>query len=90
MSPQQPNGLFCLALLAHISYTDYMTETPDNIVLEHLRHIRSRVDDLHEDVREVKLRLTHVEENLSMVNRRLDKFDTRLERIERRLNLVDA
>ena len=84
------SGLFYLARLSRYIYTDHMSEKPDNIVLEHLRHIRSRVGDLHEDVRDVKLRLTHVEENLAMVNRRMDKFDGRLERLERRLGLVDG
>ena len=67
-----------------------MTEETDNIVLEHLRHIRKGVDDVREDTRDLKLRLTHVEENLAMMNWRMDRFESRMDRVEKRLELVDA
>jgi hypothetical protein len=51
-----------------------MTE-PNNIVLEHLCHIRGAIDDLREDPREMN---------------RLDRMDIRIGRIERRLDLTNA
>jgi hypothetical protein len=67
-----------------------MTETPENLVLEHLRYIRKSVDELRDDLREVKLRLIHVEENLAMANRSADGVESRSERTERRLELVNV
>jgi chromosome segregation ATPase len=73
-----------------------MAET-DNIVLEHLRHIRGAIDGLREDMREVKQRLgilenqyANLEIQYASVSSRLDRMDGRIERIERRLNLTDA
>ena len=66
-----------------------MDET-DNIVLEHLRHIRSAVDGLRDDMREVKGRLGILESQYANLSNRLDRVDGRIERIERRLNLADA
>ena len=69
----------------------------DNIVLEHLGHIRGAVDGLREDMREVKGRLGLLENqyaNLSSqyanISTTLDRLDGRVERIERRLDLTDA
>ena len=59
----------------------------DNIVLEHLRHIRGAVDGLRDDMREVKGRLGIIESQYANLSNRLDG---RVERIERRLNLTDA
>jgi hypothetical protein len=73
-----------------------MVET-DNVVLEHLRHIRGAVDGLRDDMREVKSRLGLLESpygNLSTLHARLsiclDRIDARVERIERRLEWADA
>lgn len=38
-----------------------MSEASENLVLEHLRHIRSRVDSVAEDVGDIKHRLTSLE-----------------------------
>jgi chromosome segregation ATPase len=76
----------------------------DNIVLEHLRHIRNAVDGLRDDMREVKQRLGLLEDqhaNLAMqyanlsaqyanMSNRLDRIDARVERIEQRLGLVEV
>jgi archaellum component FlaC len=73
-----------------------MTET-DNVVLEHLRHIRGVTDGLRDDMREVKQRLgilenqyANLEIQYASVSSRLDRMDGRIERIERRLDLTDA
>jgi len=62
----------------------------DNVVLEHLRHIRSAVDGLRDDMREVKGRLGILESQYANLSNRLDRLDGRIERIEQRLNLADA
>jgi outer membrane murein-binding lipoprotein Lpp len=78
-----------------------MTEQVENLILEHLRHIRGRVDQLAEDLGTVKLRLTSLETQVSglqgqvaglhgdnaIAHQRMDKIDVRLDRIERRLEL---
>jgi predicted nuclease with TOPRIM domain len=62
----------------------------DNIVLEHLRHIRGAVDGLREDMREVKSRLGIIESQYASLSNRLDRMDSRVERIEKRLELAEV
>ncbi|PWV97502.1 hypothetical protein DFR52_10625 [Hoeflea marina] len=62
----------------------------DNIVLEHLRAIRSSVDRLSEDMQEVKGRLGILETQYASISNRLDRIDERVLRIEKRLDLVEA
>jgi hypothetical protein len=62
----------------------------DNIVLEHLRHIRGAVDGPREDMREVEGRLGILEHQYASLSNRLDRMDGRIERIEQRLSLVAA
>ena len=66
-----------------------MTDEPDNLVLQYLRRIDTKVDRLVEEVHDVKVRMTAIEEGLAGVNRRIDRLEARVERIERRLELVD-
>jgi outer membrane murein-binding lipoprotein Lpp len=81
-----------------------MTADPESLVLEHLRHIRARVDQIAEDVTDLKHRMTSLESGMSLVRREvafgdetdarqqaaLDKLVSRIERIERRLELRDT
>jgi hypothetical protein len=74
-----------------------MAEETNNIVLEHLRHIRARVDGLSDDMRQVILRLGALERHqagmhISDVNQNaeIDQIKKRLERVERRLELTDG
>ena len=46
-----------------------MTDNTKKLVLEHLRHIRGRVDLIADDMKEVKLRLSTLESSLSLVRR---------------------
>ena len=62
----------------------------DNIILEHLRHIRVTTDGLREDMREVKPRLGLLESQYASLSNRFDRIDLRVSRIEERLGLVDA
>ncbi len=78
-----------------------MSGANENLVLEHLRHIRGRVDLIADDMKEVKLRLSSLESSLSLVRREIivgdetgarqqasiDRIMERLERIEHRLDL---
>ncbi len=55
-----------------------MAET-DNIVLEHLRHIRGTVDVLRDDMREVKQRIGALETEVAQVNVRLAEVSNRID-----------
>jgi hypothetical protein len=59
---------------------------PDNIVLEHLRHIRG----VRDDTREMKQGIGSLENQYANMSNRLDRMDFRIEPIERRLDLTDA
>ena len=67
-----------------------MSEPADNIVLEHLRHIRVVLDNVQLDVRELKTRVTLLEQQYASMSNRIDRIEYRLERIETRIGLVDA
>ena len=62
----------------------------DNIVLEHLRHIRGAVDGLRDDMREVKERLSIIVSQCTSMSNRLGNINARLRRIEQRLSLANA
>ena len=62
----------------------------ENIVLEHLRHIRGAVDGLREDMQEVKGRLGILESQYANMSNRMDRLDGRVFKIEQRLGLIDA
>ena len=66
-----------------------MTEI-ENLVLEHLRHIRGAVDSMREDMREVKGRLGILENQYASLSTRMDRLDGRVERIEKRLELTEV
>jgi len=79
-----------------------MNENVENLVLEHLRHIRGRVDQIADDVGDLKQRMSGLESAMNLVRREvalgdetdarqqvtLDKLNVRIERIERRLELL--
>lgn len=74
-----------------------------SVTLEHLRHIRGRVDQIADDVGELKMRMSNVEAGITRIRREvlqadetdirqqitLDRLATRVERLERRLDLSD-
>ena len=73
-----------------------MTET-ENLIIEHLRHIRRNVDETRLDLMDLKTRVTAVEVSLGQVvtllagqSGRMDRIEDRLGRVERRLELTDA
>ena len=74
-----------------------MTDNVENLIIEHLKPIRGRVDRIAEDMTDVKLRLTSLESAMVHVKREvtsgdetdarqqvsLDRLADRIERIER-------
>ena len=74
-----------------------MTDDVAHLMLEHLKHIRGKVDVLALDVMDLKSRMTGMEVQMGQVqvalagqSQRIDRMDERLFRIERRLDLVEA
>ena len=71
-----------------------MTDEMTNLVLEHLRHIRTKVDSTDERVGRLELRLSAVDGHLGNLmvseaaqNAAIDAMARRLETIERRLEI---
>jgi hypothetical protein len=67
-----------------------------SLVLEHLRHLRTGIDGLRDDLRELRTRVAHLEEQTAhgialyaTVSGRLDRVQDSSERIERRLDLIN-
>jgi hypothetical protein len=74
-----------------------MTADIENLILEHLHHIRTRVDLIADDLGKVKLRVTFLEAQVAslhadnaIVHQHMDRVEARITHIERRLDLVDA
>ena len=80
-----------------------MTEKIENLILEHLRHIRSDIASLSGKVDTLTMRVGSLEEHTAgmrrdlalihgdmvIMSQRLDQHERRLERIEKRLELTD-
>jgi len=73
-----------------------MTKEMTNLALEHLRHIRTKVDRIDERVDRVELRQSALEEHLANVmlseaaqNSAVDGVSRRLETIQHRLDLSE-
>ena len=52
-------------------------ENVENIILEHLRHIRNRVDQIAEDMQDMKHRMSSVETGVVSVKRDIAAATTR-------------
>lgn len=79
-----------------------MTDNVENLVLEHLRAIRSQIDQIASDIREIKHRIVTVEAGMGTINQQIghlqhaiagqqvsfDRLTERVERVERRLEMV--
>ena len=58
-----------------------MTDDIENLVLEHLRHIRGRVDQIAEDMGDLKHRMSGLEQAMNLVRREVnlgEETDVRL------------
>jgi archaellum component FlaC len=74
-----------------------MTENVESLVLEHLKHIRGRLDIITLDIADIKSRVSNLEEMqgqllgmMGGLGKRMDRFEERLSRVEKRLDLRDA
>ena len=79
-----------------------MAENVENVIIEHLRHIRGRVDRIAEDMGDMKHRMSSLESAMVLVKREvaagddtdarqqvsLDRLHDRIERLERRLEII--
>ena len=73
-----------------------MAET-NNLVLEHLRHLRGQIDRIETKLDDAILRLGHIEHAVAQhsvqfaeMNSRFDRIETRITRIDTRLDLVES
>jgi predicted nucleic acid-binding Zn-ribbon protein len=74
-----------------------MANELDNIVLEHLRHIRSKVDTTAQDVTDIKVQLAAMQQHMAgfhaviaIHSDELNQLRQRIDRIEKRLDLADS
>lgn len=74
-----------------------MTDNVESLILEHLRHIRSKMEVVSLDMSDIKSRVPSLEETqgqllvmMGGLGKRMDRFDERLGRIEKRLDLENA
>ena len=61
-----------------------MKENVENLVLEHLRHIRGRVDQIADDVGDLKQRMSGLESVMNLVHREValgEETDARQHRL---------
>ncbi len=79
-----------------------MTDNVEDVIIEHLRHIRGRVDRIAEDMSDMKHRMSSLESAMVLVKREvsagdetdvrqqvsLDRLLDRIDRIGRRLELI--
>jgi uncharacterized coiled-coil protein SlyX len=86
-----------------IGYTESMADELDNIILEHLRHIRRAVEKLESDVADLKPRILgfettmghvmaqigHLQVQIANQTGRIDRMDGRLDQIEGRLDRIE-
>ena len=73
-----------------------MTAEEHNLIIEHLHHIRGRVDRIVQDVQDLKSRMSSIGTKLANMHtdgvqqtHRIDRMEERLEHIEGRLELYD-
>jgi uncharacterized protein YhaN len=52
-----------------------MSDNVDNTVLDHLRHIRSRIDQIADDISDLKQRMSSLESAMVSVNDEMDHGD---------------
>lgn len=79
-----------------------MNDNVENLILEHLRGLRSKIDQIADDVREIKQRVVTLESGQGVLTQQIghlqqsiagqqvsfDRLTDRVERLEKRLELV--
>jgi hypothetical protein len=73
-----------------------MSDDAPNLVLEHLRGIRTELQEVRQEQREQRIRLSGIERGIvnllsevTEMGLRLDRMHDRIDRIERRLDLTE-
>lgn len=66
-----------------------MSDETSNLILSHLRAMRSDIHDMKEGQREIRGRLANLEASYANLSARVDRMDDRIARIETRLELTD-
>ena len=61
-----------------------MAEQPENLVLEHLRHIRGTVDRIAGDVSELRTRVGRLERSLAEMHVTLAEHSVRMDKTDAR------
>lgn len=79
-----------------------MTDNVENLILEHLRTLRSKIDQIADDVREIKQRVVTLESGQGVITQQIghlqqsiagqqvsfDRLTERVERLEKRLEIA--
>lgn len=79
-----------------------MTDNVENLILEHLRALRSKIDQIADDVREIKQRVVTLESGQGVITQQIghlqqsiagqqvsfDRLTDRVERLEKRLEIA--
>ena len=66
-----------------------MSDNTDNLVLAHLRAIRSTLEQHTLDLREIKGRFGNLEAQYANISQRVDRIDDRLARVQSRIGLIE-
>jgi phage shock protein A len=73
-----------------------MTEEVENLILQHLRHMREQLSRVELDVADIKIRVSSIEAatahlmaNDAGQSSRIDRLERRILRVEQRLELQD-
>lgn len=97
MEPRNPDTSSYLFSTRFHERIAALSNPADNLVPEHLRHIRAAVDDTRADVKELRTRVGFIEEGQARleaqyahISVRMDRVDVRLERLERRVGLAEV
>jgi hypothetical protein len=74
-----------------------MADETDNLVLEHLRHIRAVVDGTRAEMKQFTMRMSVADQHIANLHvsevgqtMEIDRIKERLQRIERRLELTEG
>jgi hypothetical protein len=67
-----------------------MTDEPDNLVLQHLRAIRDKVDETNVVISELRLRITAVETQNVAILSHLDRMSGDIVQIKKQIGLIPA
>ncbi len=74
-----------------------MADEPVNLILEFVRRIDRRLENVETIAVDIRARLHSLEEQVALmrqdivrIDHRMDRFDERLQRIEKRLELIEA